>query len=296
MHGVHRHTGSFEAPRELVGEQHVGELGLVVRSLSAVAPLALQVVEVDPAHGLRARGDVHDPRRRARDEQVQEEPRQLEVGEVVEGERELDPVFGGVPVGIEVAGAVHEDVQGAEPASHVLRERPDRRLRRQVGLEQLDTIVLTRGPKLIEGRSCPSPRSSPRGRPGSPSKRAPWPWPFRCRRWPRSPDRPCLPTVGPGSRVRSSPWSRELDHHLAGPAPAGGPNGRDSTSSSRSWRGHRRDTSSSIAPGGVSSSLGPDARPGVTRVNPPQTQVSAWRGSSRGSRTTTAVSCGRRAA
>ena len=50
-------VAASQPPRELVGEQDVGELGLVVGTCTGVGALALEVVEVDPALGVGVGGD-----------------------------------------------------------------------------------------------------------------------------------------------------------------------------------------------------------------------------------------------
>ena len=57
--------GHRQPPRELVGEQHVGELALAVRRPALVIARALQVLEVDVAVQVRQRRDVDDAARPA---------------------------------------------------------------------------------------------------------------------------------------------------------------------------------------------------------------------------------------
>ena len=105
------HAGAFEPTRQLVGEQHVGELGLVVGALAVVGPLALQVVEVDPAHRLRPGRHGDHAGGSAGNQQVLELVGEEERGEVVEREGVLEAVHGDVPVRPVAADVVDEHVE-----------------------------------------------------------------------------------------------------------------------------------------------------------------------------------------
>jgi hypothetical protein len=67
--------------------------------LPGVVPLALQVIEVQPALGVGAGGDGDDPGGRAGGEPVQQQAGEQEGREVVEREGVLEAVGGDVPVG-----------------------------------------------------------------------------------------------------------------------------------------------------------------------------------------------------
>ena len=94
-----------QPPGQLVGEQDVGELGLVVGPCAGVGPFALEVVEVDPPHGLRVGGDRDHAGRCALLQPVEQQVGEQERREVVEGEGVLEPVGRDVP-GVPVAADV----------------------------------------------------------------------------------------------------------------------------------------------------------------------------------------------
>ena len=120
MQRVGGHPRCRQSPRQLVGEQHVGELGLVVGARTRVGPFALEVVEVDPAHGLRVGGDGDHPAG-ALSEPVEQQVGQQERGEVVEREGALEAVGGDVP-GVPVpADVVDQHVDPGRPCEHLLR-------------------------------------------------------------------------------------------------------------------------------------------------------------------------------
>lgn len=70
---------TFESTRQLSGKQHVGQFALAVRQSAVVAPLAVQVVEADPAKVVGQRRDHHDPGRCAALQKPDEEVCQQEV-------------------------------------------------------------------------------------------------------------------------------------------------------------------------------------------------------------------------
>jgi len=88
--------GALQPPGQLVGEQDVGELGLVVGLRAGVGPFALQVVEVDLPHGLRVGRDRDDAGRSALHQAVAEQVGEQERREMVEGEGVLESVGGDV--------------------------------------------------------------------------------------------------------------------------------------------------------------------------------------------------------
>ena len=78
---------------ELAGEEDVRGLRLAVDLHAPVAALVLEVREVEPAAELvGVGGDVHDARRRGGAQALEEQQRELEVGEVVHGEGRLEAV------------------------------------------------------------------------------------------------------------------------------------------------------------------------------------------------------------
>lgn len=70
---------TFEAARQLSGKQHVGQFALAVGQPTVVAPLAVEVVETDPAEVVGQGGDHHDPGRPAALQEPDEEVCQQEV-------------------------------------------------------------------------------------------------------------------------------------------------------------------------------------------------------------------------
>lgn len=70
---------TFEAARQLSGKQHVGQFALAVGQPTIVAPLAVKVVETDPAEVVGQGRDHHDPGRPAALQEPSEEVRQQKV-------------------------------------------------------------------------------------------------------------------------------------------------------------------------------------------------------------------------
>lgn len=68
-----------EPARQLSGKQHVGQFALAVCQPTVVAPLAVKVVETDPAEVVGQGGDHHDPGRPAALQEPNEEVCQQEV-------------------------------------------------------------------------------------------------------------------------------------------------------------------------------------------------------------------------
>jgi hypothetical protein len=141
MHAVDGHARSVEPAGQLVGEQHVGELGLVVGRLASVPTLALEIFELDASCRMRSRGDVHDPRRGALLEEVEQQRRQQEVREVVQREGHLQPVDRHASIPEEGSRTVHKDVEPVVLGQNVVRQFPDRGLRGEVCTEELDLLV-----------------------------------------------------------------------------------------------------------------------------------------------------------
>ena len=150
---VRRDARPLEPAGQLVGEQDVGQLGLVVRALTAVAPLALEVVEVDAAHGLRARRDGDDPGRGGGPEPVQQQVRQQERREVVDRERALQTVLRDMPCRPVAAHVVHQDVEARVCRAYLLRETAHLALGGQVGGEDVDITACPADP--LRGRLGP---------------------------------------------------------------------------------------------------------------------------------------------
>ena len=78
-------------------EQHVGQLAAGIRAVDVVVLHHGDVVEVELSLQVGVRHDVDDAARGALAQLVFEQPRQVEVAEVVDAERPLDAVVGGRP-------------------------------------------------------------------------------------------------------------------------------------------------------------------------------------------------------
>ena len=98
----------------------------------------LQVVEVDPAHRLCARGDSDDPCGCAGLEPIKQQVGEQERGEVVEGERALQTVGGQVSVCPEPADVVDQHVEPWVSVENADGEPTDLGLRGHVGGERVD--------------------------------------------------------------------------------------------------------------------------------------------------------------
>src|SRR2546430_17520685 len=94
MGGLQGDSSPLETWWEPPREEDLRELRLTVRAEAAVSLLALEVVEMDRATRVGARGDVDDARRRGFDQEIEEEVRQQKHGEVVDLERPLKAVRG----------------------------------------------------------------------------------------------------------------------------------------------------------------------------------------------------------
>jgi hypothetical protein len=89
-----RETALTETARELLREEDVLELRVPVGRARAVAPLALQVVDVEPREPLGGKARCLNDSGVALDQPIEEQVRQQEPGEVVHLERQLEPVAG----------------------------------------------------------------------------------------------------------------------------------------------------------------------------------------------------------
>ena len=132
MQRVGGDAAGVQPPGQLVGEQDVGELGLVVGPRAGVGPFALQVVEVDPAQLVRVGGDRDHPGRGALLEPVEEQVGEQERREMVEREGALEPVSGDVP-GVPVpADVVDQHIDPGKVLEHLAGQPPHLRLGGQV--------------------------------------------------------------------------------------------------------------------------------------------------------------------
>jgi len=130
--GVHGDPGPFEASCELLREQNLRELRLTVRAEAAVSPIALEVVEMDRAARVGARGDVDDARRRGLLEEVEQQVRQQKSGKIVDLERSLEAVRRDLAMRRVDAGVIDEDIEPRILPLEFLREGPDRGLTREI--------------------------------------------------------------------------------------------------------------------------------------------------------------------
>jgi hypothetical protein len=138
VHGVGRDRGGREPAGEFVGEQDVRELGLVVRPCTGVGAFALQVVELDAAHGMRVGGDGDHPGRGAVPQPVQEQVGEQERREMVECERALEPVGGDVPAVPVSADVIDQHIEPGEALEDRTGQSPDLDLGGQVRDEDVD--------------------------------------------------------------------------------------------------------------------------------------------------------------
>ena len=152
MQAVGRDGGAVEASRELVGEQHVGELRLGIDGHAPVAAPPAEVVEVDPAPAMDVGGDVHDAGGAAVREPAEQEMGQQEGRQVVDGEDGLDAVDGHGVAEIHHARVVHEHMQPGIRGEQRLGQAADRLLRREVRHEERDAVVAAPGPDLGDQR------------------------------------------------------------------------------------------------------------------------------------------------
>ncbi|CAL2069196.1 hypothetical protein GPN2_20966 [Streptomyces murinus] len=115
-----------EPALQLVREHQVGQLGLTIGADPAVRPLPLQVVEVDRGPDTVAgAADRHHARAGHRQHQVQQQPGEREVAEVVGAELQLEAVPGGLLRGVHHAGVVDQQVEAVEAGPQRRRRGPD---------------------------------------------------------------------------------------------------------------------------------------------------------------------------
>ena len=124
--------GGLQSAGQLVGEQDVGELGLVVGPCAGVGPFALEVVEVDSPHGLHVGGDRDHAGRGAALQPAEEQAGEQERREMVEGEGALEPVSGDMP-GVPVPpGVVNQHIDPGKALERLVSQPPHLRLGGQV--------------------------------------------------------------------------------------------------------------------------------------------------------------------
>src|SRR6185503_1487940 len=81
-----------QSTRELIGEQDVGQLGLAIRPVPIVAPLALEVGKVQVRSAVGAGRDVDDSGGSSGPQTVQQQIREQEIGQVVDGKLLLQAI------------------------------------------------------------------------------------------------------------------------------------------------------------------------------------------------------------
>ena len=124
VQSVGRDAGGPQPPGQLVGEQDIGELGLVVGPGAGVGPLALEVVEVDASLRVCVGGDRDHAGGGALLQPLDEQAGEQERGQVVHGEGVLETVDGdppGVPVAPDV---VDQHVDPRQSVSDLVSQAP----------------------------------------------------------------------------------------------------------------------------------------------------------------------------
>ena len=132
------------SPGEIEGEQNLRQLALAVGARAAIVASQHHVGKIDRV--LSGRGDVDDARGFAALEHRQQQTRQQEAREIVDGEAQLEAV------GAEFApraahadpGVVDEDVEAVAIAPHRLGERADPGERGEIGGEKARLAALGR--------------------------------------------------------------------------------------------------------------------------------------------------------
>jgi hypothetical protein len=104
-------AGRAETPLQLVAEHQVGELGLEVGVLIAIATLGLKVIEVNSAAPVTHTADRHDPPARGRQQRLQDQAGERERAEVIGGQGGLEAVHGALVSRVYPAGVVDQQVK-----------------------------------------------------------------------------------------------------------------------------------------------------------------------------------------
>ena len=149
---VRGHRTALQPLGQLAGEQQVRQLRAAVGLETLIASLALEVVEAHaPPGGVMAdRGQADDPRRRAGAQPVQEEVGQVEVAQVVDAERLLEPLRGEQAVRPRPAGVVHQHIKPVPTCEDLVGGAADGA---QVGqIQRHDVDVVVPGPPGHLGR------------------------------------------------------------------------------------------------------------------------------------------------
>ncbi len=136
MQRIDGDAGALQLLGEIDGEHDLRQLALRICAGAAVVPGDHHVGEIDRV--LAERSDIDDARRRTRLEPRQQQMRQQEAGEIVDGEAQLVPVLAGLPRRSLVlradAGVADQDIEALLVVEHQLGKLADIGERRKVGL------------------------------------------------------------------------------------------------------------------------------------------------------------------
>src|SRR6187549_1104279 len=121
-----------QSPRELIGEQDVGQLGLAVRPVPIVAPLALEVGKVQLRSAVGARRDVDDSGGYSGPQTVQQQIREQEISQVVDGKLLLQAINRELAPAGKHPGIVDQDVESRVALPDLAGRSSDLTLGRQV--------------------------------------------------------------------------------------------------------------------------------------------------------------------
>ena len=126
---------------QLVSKEDVGELGLSVDLAGDVLAVGPEVVEIERTLAVHLRRDGDDAGGGGRFQGVEEQVRQEERGEMVDGELGLEAVDGESPLAGDRASVVDKDVELRVLRIDRSRQLADGSLRREVGDEEIDVLA-----------------------------------------------------------------------------------------------------------------------------------------------------------
>jgi hypothetical protein len=184
-HRDRRGAAARESALQLEGEEEVGELALPIGPPGPVGALALEVVEANAPDAVHGAAHGHHPRARGRQQQVQQEPGQREVAEVVGAELHLEAVGREGARDRHDPGVVHQQVQGGVALAEGVGEGAHGGEAREVQGERLHRIrrgreggdLLLGGARLLgiaagQHHAGAAPRERPRGLEPEPAVRS----------------------------------------------------------------------------------------------------------------------------